>query len=123
MSVDLFIEGVPYGQSKVKGDVNAPARWTQTVKQATINLPKVEGPCFMIVVFVLPENKYPSDLPYGPDLDNLMKRLFDALNHTILSKVPGKDSSIIQLIVSKRKVLPNESTGARIILNEIQDCS
>ena len=123
MSIDLFIEGVPYGQLKGKGDVNAPARWTQAVKQATINLPKVEGPCFMIVVFVLPENKYPSDLPYGPDLDNLMKRLFDALNKTIFSEVPGGDSSVVQLMVSKRRALLDEPTGARIILNELQDCS
>lgn len=118
MSVDLFIEGIPYSQSKVKGDVEAPRKWSLAVRRATMNLPKVKGSCHMKVVFVLPEDKYPPDYPYGPDLDNLMKRLFDALNKTVFSQVQGKDSSVVQLVVSKRKARRSEPTGARIIIVE-----
>ena len=75
----------------------------------------------MIVVFVLPEDKYPLDHPYGPDLDNLMKRLLDALNDTIFSKVAGKDGSVVQLVVSKRKAMQNERTGARVIIVDTGD--
>ncbi len=116
MSIDLFVEGIPYSQSKVKGDKEAPAKWTEVVKKETMNCPKVKGLCSMTVVFVLPENKYPTDLPYGPDLDNLTKRLFDALNETIFSEVKGKDSSVVQLVVSKRKQMRDEPTGARIVI-------
>ena len=121
MGIDLFIEGIPYGQKKPRGDIKAPDRWTQAVKQATINLPKVEGPCYMIVVFVLPGDKYPLDHPYGPDLDNLMKRLFDALNDTVFSEVAGKDGSVVQLVVSKRKATQSECTGARVIIADRGD--
>ena len=116
MGVDLFIEGIPYSQWKPRGDIEAPSRWTEAVKQATKNLPKVKGPCYMIVVFVLPEDKYPLDHPYGPDLDNLMKRLLDALKDTVFSEVAGRDGSVVQLVVSKRKAMQNEPTGARVII-------
>jgi len=42
------------------------------------------------VTFLLPANKYPTDFPYGNDLDNLCKRLFDALSKTIFSDARGK---------------------------------
>ena len=113
MSVNVFIEGVPYAQKKVRGNIEAPVRWTSTVVQKTKNLPKVKSPCVMSVFFALPEEKYPTDLPYGPDLDNYLKRLCDALNQTIFSDAPGRDSVIIDLMASKRKASQDESTGAR----------
>ena len=116
MGVDLFIEGVPYGQRKPRGDIEGPRRWTQTVKRATKNLPKVRGECHMTVMFVLPSDKYPTDHPYGPDLDNLMKRLLDALNDTIFSEVAGKDGSVVQLAVSKREAVQGERTGATVTI-------
>ena len=118
MGVDLFIKGIPYGQKKPKGDIEAPDRWTQAVKQATKSLPKVKSPCHMVVLFVLPEDKYPLDHPYGPDLDNLMKRLFDALNDTVFSEVAGKDGSVVQLMVSKREAMQSECPGARVIITD-----
>ncbi|MBN2187213.1 MAG: hypothetical protein JW732_07180 [Dehalococcoidia bacterium] len=69
----------------------------------------------------MPEDKFPLDYPHGPDLDNLTKRLLDALNDTILSEAPGKDSSIIQLVVSKRKALPGEAKAARVTIDEMRD--
>lgn len=121
MAVDLFIKGIPYAQQKSKGDTEAPDRWTEAVKQATENLPRVKGPCYMIVVFVLPKDKYPADCPYGPDLDNLMKRLLDALKDTIFSEVSSKDGSVVQLVVSKRQTMRSEPSGARVIITDIGD--
>jgi len=119
VGIDRFIEGIPYGQRKVRGNIYAADKWTQVVKRATKNLPKVKGPVRMNLEFVLPEDKYPSDHPYGPDLDNLLKRLLDALNTTVFSKVPGMDGAVEQLIVSKRKAKGNEPMGVRVILNEL----
>ena len=121
MGVDLFIEGIPYGQRKPRGDIEAPDRWTEAVKQATKNLPRVKDRCYMIVVFVLHEDTCPPDYPDGSDLDNLMKRLLDALNDTVFSEVKGKDGSVVQLVVSKRKAIQNEPTGARVIIADRGD--
>lgn len=119
MRIDVFIEGIPYSQQKVRGDREAADRWTQSIIQATKNLPKVKGPVSMNLKFVLPADKYPLDHPYGSDLDNLVKRLLDALNMTIFANVPGKDGAVVRLTVSKRKVFKNEPTGVRMILNEL----
>lgn len=119
MNVNIFIEGIPYGQQKVRGKISAPVTWTSTIVQETSNLPKVKSPCLMSVVFVLPEDKFPTDLPYGPDLDNYLKRLCDALNETIFSEVQGHDSAIVYLVASKRKASQDEPTGARVIIHEL----
>jgi Holliday junction resolvase RusA-like endonuclease len=119
MSIDVFIKGVPYCQSKVKGDLGAGKRWTQVVIQATQNLPKVKRPCSASIAFILPEDKYPADCPYGPDLDNLLKRLFDALTNTIFSEIDSKDGSVIELIASKREASRGEPIGARVTVNEL----
>ena len=66
------INGVPYSQRKTRGDTDAPDRWTEAVRQQTEDLPPVEQACLMKVTFFLPPDKYPKDLPNGPDLDNLL---------------------------------------------------
>jgi Holliday junction resolvase RusA-like endonuclease len=117
--IDVFIEGIPYSQQKVRGDREAAARWTQSIIQTTKNLPKVKGPVSMSLKFVLPADKYPLDHPYGSDLDNLVKRLLDALNMTILANVPGMDGAVVRLLAKKRKASKSEQTGVRMILNEL----
>jgi len=69
---------------------------------------------------MLPDNKYPEDLPYGSDLDNLLKRFCDAVNKTILSNAPGNDSCIVNIEASKARVKNIDDAGAQfefIILN------
>ena len=117
--IDKFIEGIPYPKIKTRGDVQAPSRWSAAVKSATQYLPKVSGRVSMNVKFILPADKYPSDHPYGPDLDNLLKRFLDALGRTVLSKAEGKDGAVVKLTVSKRKAREGEATGVRMILNEL----
>ena len=93
--------------------------WSQAVIAATKNSPKVTSACEAEIKFVLPPNKYPADHPHGPDLDNLMKRLLDALNETIFSDVAGKDGAIVRVTASKRRSSENDLPGAHIEIREI----
>jgi Holliday junction resolvase RusA-like endonuclease len=106
------ISGVPYGKSKTRGDTEAPKKWTQSVIDQTKHLPKVTEACILRVTFLLPPNKFPKDLPYGPDLDNLMKRFSDALNQTIFINTEGKDSCVIEMSVMKTMVDSETESGA-----------
>jgi len=106
------ISGIPYGKNKNSGNVEAPKKWTRTVIEQTERLPKITEACILRVTFLLPLNKFPLDLPYGPDLDNLMKRLCDALNETIFSNTNGKDSCIIEMGAMKTKVKSEQEAGA-----------
>ena len=84
--IQLKISGIPFGKIKSRGDKNAPKKWSQNIIEKTKLLPKVKEACILKVTFLLPPNKFPKDFPYGPDLDNLIKRFNDALNETILVK-------------------------------------
>lgn len=106
------IKGVPYCRNKTRGNTSALQEWTQTVIRQTNSLPKVKEACIMKVTFLLPPNKFPPDFPYGPDLDNLIKRFLDALNKTIFSESQGHDSCVIELNVMKTRVESNEESGA-----------
>lgn len=106
------ISGVPYGQNKSRGVAGATTKWTDAVRDQTRSLPKVKGPCLLRVTFRLPPDKFPSDHPYGSDLDNLLKRLFDALNETIFSDVPGKDGCVVSLEATKTRVGGYSDSGA-----------
>ena len=119
MKINVFISGEPYCQNKTRGKIHAREVWSQAIIEATQNLPKVTSKCKAEIAFILPVNKYPTDHPYGPDLDNLLKRLFDALNKTIFVDVAGKDGSIIEVVASKRKTSDTDPPGADIKIQEI----
>ena len=106
--VTLKISGIPYGKNKVQGDVKAPKRWSSAIIEQTRHSCKVREICILDVTFFLPENKFPKDLPYGSDLDNLLKRFLDALNETIFSEIKGKDSCVVELKAKKVLVNSNE---------------
>ena len=106
-----FIKGVPYCKSKNRGDTTAPVLWTAQVMVGCKSIPKQDQPCELDVDFVLPEDKYPPDFPHGPDLDNLLKRLLDAIQD---SGVLQNDSLIIRLTATKRKAAKDEATGVQI---------
>jgi Holliday junction resolvase RusA-like endonuclease len=110
----VFVRGIPYGQNKTKGRLDAPRVWTTAVVHQTKGLPQLLGPCDFDVEFILPPDKFPSDLPYGSDLDNLLKRLLDALGSTVLRDAPGRDSVIVKLSARKRPAGPSEETGPMI---------
>ena len=108
------IAGIPYSRNKTRGDTAAPKKWSEAVVQQTKHLPKVTEACILRVTFLLPPNKFPNDLPYGSDLDNLMKRFLDALNQTIFSETKGKDSCVIEMNVMKTQVDSDAEAGALI---------
>jgi len=64
--------------------------------------------------FLLPPDKFPTDLPYGLDLDNLLKLFLDALNETIFSEAKGKDSCVISMTVMKTMVPSNKEAGVHL---------
>lgn len=112
MNYSKKISGIPYCRSKTSGKKEGLAEWTRTVIEQTKTLPKVKEACVINVTFMLPEDKFPIDYPYGPDLDNLLKRFFDALNETIFSETKGKDSCVISLYANKIKVSNQQDAGA-----------
>jgi Holliday junction resolvase RusA-like endonuclease len=106
------IFGIPYGKFKTRGQKNALKDWTEEIIKQTQSLPTVEEACILNVTFLLPPDKFPDDFPYGPDLDNLLKRLLDALNETIFKDTPGGDSCVVSLHVMKTKVESPKDAGA-----------
>ena len=106
------ITGIPYSRNKMRGNVAAPYEWTKAVIEQTRDLPKVREACILHVTFLLPPDKYPKDFPFGPDLDNLLKRFCDALNETIFGGTIGKDSCVVSLNVIKTRVETRDEAGA-----------
>jgi Holliday junction resolvase RusA-like endonuclease len=119
-STRVSISGVPYAHQKSRGDIAAPARWTEAVKKQTVHLPKVVHPCVVRITFRLPPDKFPKDHPYGSDLDNLLKRFFDALIDTVFSDAPGKDGIVISIEATKVKVGSVNESGADLEIIEIE---
>jgi Holliday junction resolvase RusA-like endonuclease len=105
------ITGVPFGRTKTRGNLSAPKKWSENIIEQTQSLPKVTEACIMKITFLLPSDKFPTDFPYGPDLDNLAKRTLDALNKTIFSEAKGHDSCVIELNLMKTKVPSTEESG------------
>jgi Holliday junction resolvase RusA-like endonuclease len=104
------ISGTPYAKDKPRGRKNAPKEWTDEIIRQTKELLPIREACILRVTFLLPPDKFPADFPYGPDLDNLLKRFLDALNETIFKDTQGGDSSIVSLHVMKTRVeSPNEA--------------
>jgi Holliday junction resolvase RusA-like endonuclease len=104
------IRGVPYPHQKATGNVEGGVKWTQTIVERTSALRKISGPCLVRVTFRLAENKFHEANPFGADLDNLLKRFFDALAQTVFSEAPGKDACVVAVEAAKVRVSnPSES--------------
>jgi Holliday junction resolvase RusA-like endonuclease len=66
--------------------------------------------CLLRVTFRLPQGKFNETNPFGTDLDNLLKRLLDALSQTVFSDAPGRDACVVSLEATKVLALnPSES--------------
>ena len=110
--ISVKIDGIPYSRSKTKGNISAPPKWSDDVIRQTRNLPRISHACIMRITFLLPLDKYQTDFPYGPDLDNLAKRFLDALSKTIFSESKGKDSCVIEMNILKTQVDSENESGA-----------
>jgi len=106
----IRVRGVPYPHVKSTGNVDGTKKWTDAIVAKTSTLKKVSGPCLVRVTFKLSKEKFHDANPYGTDLDNLLKRFFDALGKTVFSEAPGKDACIVAIEAAKTLVLnPSES--------------
>lgn len=102
--ISVMVRGVPYSRLKSRGDREAPKVWSRAIVEQARGLPCVKEACLVKITFLLPPHKFPSDFPYGPDLDNLIKRFMDALNETVFCEARGKDSCIVSMTVLKTRV-------------------
>ena len=106
----IKVRGVPYPHLKATGNIDGTKKWTEAIVAKTATLRKVTGPCLVRVTFKLTNEKFHEKNPYGTDLDNLLKRFFDALGRTVFSEAPGKDACIVAIEAAKVLVQnPNES--------------
>lgn len=112
--INHLIRGVPYSRNKSRGNIGAADTWSEQVRAQTQDLPRVKEACALKVTFLLPPDKFPTDFPHGPDLDNLLKRFMDALNSTIFSATPGGDSCVVMLTVMKTRVTSIGEAGAHL---------
>jgi Holliday junction resolvase RusA-like endonuclease len=53
------------------------------------------------------------------DLDNLLKRLFDALQGTVFRTVPGRDGCVIELEARKERVRSDAEAGADLEIQPV----
>ena len=112
MNIEGKIRGTPYPGNKKRGNLKAAPAWSDAVIAQTRHHPKIKGPCHLKVTFRLPANKFPGDHPYGSDLDNLLKRFCDALEHTIFSEVPGGDGCVVAIRARKVRARWDHDAGA-----------
>ena len=101
------VRGSPYSRSRKAGSQS----WAQTVVEQTQHLPPVTGPCLLRITFQLPPDKYNDQSPYGPDIDNLVKKFVDTLKQTVLADAPGSDGCIIGLEAFKIPVSDEAEAG------------
>lgn len=114
------ITGIPYSRNKVHGNLDGPAAWTNAVSEQTKHIPPIKGPCVLKVRFFLPRANAPQDCPFGNDLDNLLKRFFDALNETVFRDVTGHDSCVVSVTASKVLVDRPEDAGAEFEVTDAE---
>ena len=83
---------------------------SDAIVDATKHLRKISGPVLVHVTFKLTREKVYEANPYCTDLDNLLKRSFDALSKTVFSEAPDKDACIVAIAAAKVLVHnPSES--------------
>lgn len=106
----IKVRGVPYPHVKATGNVEGRKVWTEAIVEKTKHLRKVKGPALVKVTFRLSREKFHDSNPFGTDLDNLLKRFFDALGRTVFSEAPGKDACVVAIEAAKVLVQnPSES--------------
>ena len=124
--INIKISGVPYSKLKSRGDFLALERWNEAVRSQTRDLPRISEACILKVTFLLPPDKYPKNLPYGPDPDNLLKRFLDLLNETVFYDARGCDSCVVSIHAMKTRVETTAEAGAALeilpVSVEISDC-
>jgi Holliday junction resolvase RusA-like endonuclease len=118
-SQTVLIKGGAYPSKKPRGNTAAQREWKKHIIKATRNLQKVKGPCEAVMYFSLPGDRFPDDLPWGTDLDNLAKLVLDSLNETVFREAPGKDSCVVSLSIYKTKAPTPDEVGIYLSVREV----
>jgi Holliday junction resolvase RusA-like endonuclease len=108
-SQKIRVRGIPYPQ--ISGNVKACTGWSEKIVEKTAGLKKITGPCLLRVTFKLPPGKFNETNPFGTDIDNLVKRLLDALGRTVFSDAPGRDACVVSLDATKVLALNPSEAG------------
>jgi Holliday junction resolvase RusA-like endonuclease len=119
--MDFFVPGFAYPKHKAGGAIEQAERWSQTIFETTKDLPIVKAPCRMKIHYNISPERFTLGAPYGPDLDNLTKRLLDDLKRTILREAAGEDGCILELTISKSVAALGEPSGAKVSIESIQE--
>ena len=85
----------------------------RSLSMMAVNSLYIRPPSEYKLFHVLDASKLRSTLTVR-DLDNLLKRLLDALGKTVFSETAGGDSCIISLSAMKAKVASEEEAGALV---------
>jgi Holliday junction resolvase RusA-like endonuclease len=111
-----FISGLPASQGRSGAKGPDLEDWRKQVAAQTEHLRPVPGPCKITAIFVLPPDRFPASNPYGPDLDNLLKPLFDGMKQTLFRRHPQpiEDACVIQVKASKAQIRPGAEGGVAL---------
>lgn len=104
------IEGAPIVNNRYGGR----KKWQNDIISQTKNNDKVSYPCHIEVEFILEHNQFPKDRLHGPDVDNLLKKLFDAFKQTFLED----DSLVYSIIATKRRCRIHEHPGVIVLVKK-----
>lgn len=111
--IEFKIKGFPYPRlSRKRGRRSGPSEWREAIIEQSKAIPFISSPCSLSVDFILDKSQCPKDYPYGPDIDNLLKPVFDAFKHTFLKD----DSFITELIASKKIGRKRDDLGMSITI-------
>lgn len=110
-SQPIKVRGVPYPHIKSTGNTDGLKKWSDAIIAETGKLRKVTGPCLVRVTFKMSQEKFHAVNPFGTDLDNLLKRFFDALARTVFSDAPGRDACIVAIEAAKVLVQNHNQSG------------
>ena len=118
-SIEFRAFGEPASKGSRSGrDPEELRRWRQAVRSAVGSHERLSGPCAVEITFILPEGKMQAgnlQNPHGPDLDNLVKPVFDEIKKGVIRD----DGAVFDLHVNKRPATPEEFPGAVIRLRSL----
>ncbi len=118
--LSTYIWGEPFCKPYTGRRPAAAAKWEADIAEATAAWPLVLGPCKLAVTFFLPADKYAAPNSMGPDLDNLLKRLLDALKRTVF-RPPSDDSFVVELTAAKFRAGTLADAGVHLHIVAVGD--
>ncbi len=118
--IHMFVRGEPH-VAKTGSNKSALRQWQDIVEKQTDGMKRMKGPCQVRLDFVLPPGSFKSPnkkVPYGPDLDNLVEAVLDALATNVFPDGVG-DNAATQLLSTKREATKGEEPGVMVTVVDL----